>query len=247
MCVCVAHAVCLGEYVTLCSMYVCIHVLECLLYLHSLHPPLSRMSGRVSTETAPSRPSDSDTLKRAFQEDGLVVTSASSLTNLLEGEETQGEEYAEAPDGGKQLLVDRGVEDDVIVGTHPIKPHPPSHKRVLPTPPSSRPDLPPRPRTVADFRVRRLRRHSAEVSLVSQEMEAVVDRTHFDSPGLGGAELGKEGQWGNDEYVCVCVCVCVRACVRVRVRACVRACIVSPHRCVVCIRENITVPNSLHK
>lgn len=167
-------------------------------FLHSflLTPFSLRMSGRVLTETAPK-----DTVGEAFEVDGLVVTTASSLTNLLEEEEEVGTgECAGGYAGREQELPARGVEND-DVATPPIQPRPPSHKRLLPTPPSGRPVLPPRPCTVADFRVRRLRRHLAEVSLESQGMLEAVDQTQFDSAELRAADLGKEVQWSETELV----------------------------------------------
>ena len=153
------------------------------------------MSGRVSPGTPLSRQPHSDSVRHAFEDDGLLVTATSSIANLLEGEEEmEGGECAGSSDGGKQRLLNSGVEGGVVVTMPPTKPRPPSAKRILPTPPSGRPDLPPRPHTVAEFRVRRLRRHSAEVSLLSQGVAEVVDQTHFD-----GAELGKEGQWSSTE------------------------------------------------
>ena len=157
------------------------------------------MSGRVPTETAPSRPAPKDTVGQAFEVDGIVVTTASSLTNLLEDEEVETGEWAGGYDGRGQELPGRGVENDDDVATLPMQPRPPSHKRVLPTPPSGRPDLPPRPCTVADFRVRRFRRHLAEVPLERQGTPEVADQTH--SSELGAADLGREVQRSRTELV----------------------------------------------
>ena len=158
------------------------------------------MSGRVPTETAPTRPAPKDTVGQAYEVDGLVVTTASSLTNLLEEEEVETGECAGGYDGRGQELPGRGVEND-DVATPPIQPCPPSHKRLLPTPPSGRPDLPPRPRTVADFRTRRFRRHLAEVSLERQGTPEMIDQTHFDSTELRAADLGREVQSSGTELV----------------------------------------------
>ena len=164
-----------------------------------LSPP--RTSGRVSTGTPLSRQPHADSVRHAFEEDGLVITEASSITDLCEEaeEEEEGKGHTGGSDGARLQLQDSAAAGGVVGTTPPIKPHPPVQKRLLPTPPSGRPDIPPRPRTVADFRVRRLKRHSAEVSLLSQGTAEVVDQAHFDSLETGAAGLRKEGKWSSTE------------------------------------------------
>ena len=157
----------------------------------------------MSTGTSLSRQPHADSVWHAFEEDGLVITEASSITDLREEaeEEKEGKGHTGgSSDGARLQLQDSAAAAGGVVGTTPpIKPHPPVQKRLLPTPPFGRPDIPPRPRTVADFRVRRLKRHSAEVSLLSQGTAEVVDQAHFDSLETGAAGLRKEGKWSSME------------------------------------------------
>lgn len=162
------------------------------------------MSGRASTGTPLSRQPHADSMQHAFEDGSLVITEASSITDLREGEGEEGKEKGKGctggSDGGRLQLQDNAAAGGVAMTTHPVKPHPPPvQKRLLPTPPSGGPDIPPRPRTVADFRVRRFRRHSAEVSLLGQGTAEVVDQNHFDGPEIEAAELRKEGKWSSTE------------------------------------------------